>query len=237
MEGATTKHMPSFLWQTSRRYTSPEMTIVLSPTEGRLTLGGRPPDLPSDKRLKYHWKTAGEISSSQSEWTVDCPYLTMNDTKYPIKTGKVLFDTGAASIYLDESIVVAYYSHFPDTRLDDKGYHLISLANKEPKQTLNVDFHFKEDKLWLFDHIDPTSDILDFDGKQYQRGAIQSTSVLHDSDKDPWTGPCLIGRIAMYNADLNLHFAPGTTPKIFFREKKSRAEDDISQRPYDWGKF
>ncbi|KAF7303580.1 hypothetical protein MIND_00587300 [Mycena indigotica] len=238
MGGGTEEYMPSFLWQTSWHYASPEMTLVLGLTEGRLTIGGRPPDLPDDAKGKYKWRFAGEISSNQSDWMVDCPCLMINDTKYPISTGRVLFDTGAASIYLDEAIVIAYYSHFEDVKFDkDKRYRLIPVDGT-PKRRLKVKFQFKENTtLWVPVHVDPTSKIHIFDGKEYQRGAIQSKSIDSVED-DSWDPPCVIGRMAMYSADLNLHFAPGKSPKIFFREKEFwRAEDHISERPYDWGKI
>ncbi|KAJ7187033.1 aspartic peptidase domain-containing protein [Mycena filopes] len=219
----------SFLQQIGSQLRSPELVIMLSPVRGTVTFGRRSQFQPSN--MVGPWFNDIPVLGS-THWIVSSKRKILNGRESKSKNGTLVLDTGAAFCYVDHTFAQDVYATIPGSRWDVKnsgsgnrqrGLFMVPLDLKEteaPTIEFDVggylfkleDFFLSREKLEIYEHKNIA----------YAVGAIQSTDNLFPQSASPYTGPEIMGRVALMNMELVCQFPNDKPHTISWRRKDRR---------------
>ncbi|KAJ7716428.1 aspartic peptidase domain-containing protein [Mycena metata] len=223
------KRSPPFLQQLRPLLASPEMTILLGRETGYITFGSRP-NLSGSSTLG-DWHNQIPILGDE-HWVVASRTKRLNGVDYKSSNGTAELDTGAAFCYVDDDYVNAYYRQIPGSTTKFFGssqllYHLIP---ESVKTTPRAQFEIG-DSLFTLEHSHLPRGAKERIGTtKYYVGAIQRKSLLI-APGGVYSGPDLIGRVALVNMEIVLQMPDNQPHTMSWRRKDT---DFIGPSKQQW---
>ncbi|KAJ6552362.1 aspartic peptidase domain-containing protein [Mycena sp. CBHHK59/15] len=226
---------PTFVQQINGRLATPELTLLLTPVGGRAILGKRP-ELDSAGDFGP-WHVDIPVTTEE-HWVVSSIAHKLNGKKYTCMNGSALLDTGAAFFYGDLGFVQNLYDEIPGSFAEELPqnaniikqdsnktvrdpsrvkYYFIPVDAKVPSIELDIGGYY----LKLENLFSPSGLTYDVDNKSYYLGAIQSKTLMFPNDKHAYSGPDVIGRVALFNMEINMKMPSNKYHTLSWRWKKA----------------
>ncbi|KAJ7703862.1 aspartic peptidase domain-containing protein [Mycena metata] len=218
----------SFLQQLQTHLRSPEFVVTLAPTSGCITFGVRA--IYDSPEHFGPWSNNIPVAG-EAHWRVPSTRKLLNGKEYAYENGSVILDTGAAFCYMDPKFAKDLYDLIPGSFYDSRpkssssrpfGVYLIPLDVTQEIPTVQFDvggalFTLEE----FFLSREQTATLL-FNGKYYVTGPIQSKENLYPERSRPYTGPDVMGRVALMSMELVCQFPQDQPHSISWRRKDRR---------------
>ncbi|KAJ7730222.1 aspartic peptidase domain-containing protein [Mycena maculata] len=213
---------PTFLNQIRRLLETPEMTILLADDRGYITFGRRPTFGSAVDAESGTWHNNLPLVG-EDYWIVSSVTKKLGEKAYNYPSGTAEIDTGSAVCYMDDAFVKDFYSSIPGATTTALGsataiYHMIpSGSTCTPRVEIDIGGHpFTLKHFYL-----PGSMKHQIGNERYYVGAIQPKSILLAGSGGNYTGPDLIGRIALMNLQLVLQMPDVGPHTVSWRSKQT----------------